>query len=588
MRVADRGGLGSKTGAYFGRATPRERPYTMKFLTERLGLFIAAAVVLARLLVLDIDPPVRDLTDYLAKDECFYVQAAYDLYENGRAFEQTGPSWFGQPAVTNVVAYASLNLFGDNYYGLRSGSVLLSLLCLLLMHVQLRRITSDPWLLHLPPVILATDLSFGWAGIIVEPTMGRMAMMLLVMWMVIRVLANGRPSNARVVLLGVLATGLSLPTYPTNAFVVPATWSALVLSSGLPFHRWRSHASTTLLFAFGAMLAMAAIVGISHLLGGSDVAGFSTTKGNFASRVAVLPSGWLFNILHITSGNLFRLNPSLLLLWLTSLVMLFVVPMRRWKPVVIVVCSFTLFLLAQTVLINDYPHRKLVILLPLVLLAIAAAYEHAGEWTVSVTTRGPLRTAIVFLLLFVVLWSTWMQVSPSPFETTSVRRAFWPGIIVLLAFVGAMMFLGTHHPEKWFRHRWLLVLLLVPGVINSVRTMVVEGTHNYRDLSIDLREFDHKSFIGAASLGFRVNNAIQVEFSPYLVAGGYINSWPELSRRAHADTTTNYSIGYFDQRKEFANIGFDPIRVMVMNPEETWRERQFILYRERERISKDK
>ena len=58
----------------------------MIFRRTRIGAYAALLVTIARLFVIDIDPPVRDLTDYLAKDEAFYVFPAYDLYEQGETF----------------------------------------------------------------------------------------------------------------------------------------------------------------------------------------------------------------------------------------------------------------------------------------------------------------------------------------------------------------------------------------------------------------------------------------------------------------------------------------------------------------------
>ena len=89
----------------------------MLFRRTRIGACIALALTLAKLLVIDIDPPVRDLTDYLAKDECFYVFPAYDLHEKGALFPEIPPRWYGLPVVTNVFTYAGLEIFGDNILG---------------------------------------------------------------------------------------------------------------------------------------------------------------------------------------------------------------------------------------------------------------------------------------------------------------------------------------------------------------------------------------------------------------------------------------------------------------------------------------
>ncbi|MBK7382215.1 MAG: hypothetical protein IPI81_02610 [Flavobacteriales bacterium] len=135
------------------------------------GLLLAVLITLLRLLVIDIDPPVRDLTDYLPKDEGFYVFPAYDLYERGDAFVDHPFRITGIPTITNVGTYLGLVAFGDNYMGLRMGSVLFALVALLCFHALLSRITTDRILLNVLPLIMVSDLSFGFASIMVEPTM---------------------------------------------------------------------------------------------------------------------------------------------------------------------------------------------------------------------------------------------------------------------------------------------------------------------------------------------------------------------------------------------------------------------------------
>lgn len=542
-----------------------------------IGLLAALVLTLLRVLVVDIDPPARDLTDYLAKDECFYVYPAYDRFVYDEAFRDTAPRWYGIPVLTNLLAFVGLETFGSNYLGLRIGSVLLAALSLVLFHRLLRFLTRDLWLLNALPLLLCLDASFGFGSIMVEPTMSRMAMMLLMMVMAVRRLERHGPTPLGAVLLCAISVWISLPTYPTNAFVILGVALSALLMEWNTYRSRTRLMSTALAMGLSIALSLALLFGITALLGFKDIEAFQTANEAYRSRVSVSLGAWLQNVQHVPYANFLRLNPALLLGSLMAAAALLTLRGVRWSASAIVVVSFSAALLAQTIFINDYPKRKLLMLLPLALLTIALAWDRLRLVAVPENRRRMLMF-LGGMFALATAWQTWAHVKTSVNEASVVMRALWPGIVILgIVLVIAVTTTVARRPLT----RWLLILLALPGAVNTADLMIVNRTYAYRHMLEDLQAYGDAGFIGAASMGFRPYNQLRVSLNPYMVPGAYAESWPILSRMAAADSSTNYCIGYLDQAADLAAIGFRPVRVFVLNADETWRERQFIVYKER-------
>ncbi|MCC6936961.1 MAG: hypothetical protein IT226_01955 [Flavobacteriales bacterium] len=544
------------------------------------GLLLAVLITLLRLLVIDIDPPVRDLTDYLPKDEGFYVFPAYDLYERGDAFVDHPFRITGIPTITNVGTYLGLVAFGDNYMGLRMGSVLFALVALLCFHALLSRITTDRILLNVLPLIMVSDLSFGFASIMVEPTIARMTMMLITMLWLSRTLEK-EPSVRRVFLHGAGSALLVLLTYPTNAFILPACWLAIALITLRTGSGVKRSIKLVSVHVIGVVAGITLLLGLIWLQGYNELAQSAVAKDNFQHRVSLSPLGLLLNLYNTVQANIFRLDPALLLIFLGSVFFLFRRSLRRWSPALIIVAAFTIVFFAQTAFINDYPTRKLVILLPLALLVIAGSFEHSsGADPRSVRGRW-IRWTLALILITGVLGQILFYQKNASFLSALVQPALIPGIAITLLVMALLLFRRAMEPASWWNARWVLCFLLVPGTWNSVRSMIIEREYAYADFMHSLRSYDGAVFIGAASMGFRTYNDIVPRLNPYVLPGGYNDQWPVLERMAIEDTTTNYAVGYLDDLVEFQRIGFHVDRIAVLNIWETMHENVFVVYKEK-------
>ncbi|MBL0126318.1 MAG: hypothetical protein IPP83_02435 [Flavobacteriales bacterium] len=544
------------------------------------GLLLAVLITLLRLLVIDIDPPVRDLTDYLPKDEGFYVFPAYDLYERGDAFVDHPFRLTGIPTITNVGAYLGLVVFGDNYLGLRFGSVLFALISLLCFHSLLARITTDRLLLNILPLIMVSDLSFGFASILVEPTIARMAMMLVTMLWLDRIL-RPTPNTIGLFMHGAGSALLVLLTYPTNAFVLPACWLAIAMITFQAEGGYKRSLRAVSSHVVGVVSGITLLLGLIWLLGYNELAQTAVTGKNFEHRVSLSPSGLFLDLYSMVQANIFRLNPALLLIFLGSAFFLFRRPVRRWSPALIIVAAFTIVFFAQTAFINDYPTRKLVILLPLALLVIAGSFEHSLEADPRSVRGRWIGWTLALILITGLLGQILLYHKNASFLSAQVSPALLPGIVIALVVVALLLFRRAMEPASWWNARWVLCFLLVPGTWNSVRSMIIEREYAYADFMHSLRSYDGAVFIGAASMGFRTYNDIVPRLNPYVLPGGYNDQWPVLERMAIEDTTTNYAVGYLDDMVEFQRIGFHEDRITVLNIWETMHENVFVVYKEK-------
>ena len=328
----------------------------------------------------------------------------------------------------------------------------------------------------------------------------------------------------------------------------------------------------------GCILGAGLLLLITTLIEHNELAYAGTMQESYTHRLSLTLSGMVRNAALLAQGNIFRLSPALGLVFILGSGALFLRRLPQWSLSTVVAVSFLALLLAQCFFINDYPARKLVILLPLVLLTIGAGYTHAASW--KPVHKKNLRAMVLLLAaLAVIAWQVMAQWRSAQVGSTMVLPTLLPGIVVALV-ASLIVIYVVKDPARWWWSRWLVLLLVLPGSISSLRYMVMDPSHRYRDTLRSLRDYGSAHFIGGASLGFRTYNQIEPRLDPYLLPGGYNAHWPMLDGMAQQDSTTNYSIGYVADAAAYRSIGFKVDRVLVMDPYETWPERQFVVFKE--------
>lgn len=298
-----------------------------------------------------------------------------------------------------VLAAITLQVGGYSYFGLRVASVVFGLVAFLAMaDVVRRRVYSamdaglSPWLasgvLAGAVALLLLDFSFLLAGRIIEPTIARLAGIALLIWLVDRgSLLGDRHSLARSLGLGAFVSVLVWFVYIYNAFIVPAALVALVVRVGagddLRAAEERGVVRHIAAFVLGALLVTVLyFVFVYAVYGHSPIDWFRTWIVYYddSSRVAGASAR---NLWSMFEANIFRLDRPLLLLFLLSLPVFLWRTIRTRRPSAVLIAAAFGLVLVQSLFVADYPVRKYLILLVLVVPVVVEGVllaDHFVDW----------------------------------------------------------------------------------------------------------------------------------------------------------------------------------------------------------------
>jgi hypothetical protein len=366
------------------------------------GIFLLLFCI-SRFLVLDSNLPPWNIAQYIPIDSFFYAKYALNFYQFGLFINPEITLYddryylFSLPVTMlgTVLTYIGTLLFGNTYYGLRSGAFLATMLVFIVVFFIGRRECNainnnaqqnciQVWLYVFVGYLLA-DFSFLIAGKVMEPTSFRTLAMMLVIAYVIWGMGSNL-SFQRVILLGVLASISVLFVYPTNFFIVAAMVGyvgVMSISSG-----W----STVL--KRGSAYGLGVVVGIGVfflflyiLIGGDFFLRLETMYTTYSGRSIIGDAPVqltvinkintaIGNFFYFFSTNIFRFNPVLLLGTLWGLPAFFYLMYIKKNPLHVVVGMMFIGLLLQSLFLNDYHYRKLIIVFPLVILMLMSLFFH--------------------------------------------------------------------------------------------------------------------------------------------------------------------------------------------------------------------
>lgn len=537
-----------------------------------LVLFIV--FVALRMIFLDRDLPPFDIFNYQPIDEFWYNNTAFNLYHYTDAKHRIVP-YVESDSITpnlfgNLVSWFTLLLFGNNYYGLRSAPVLMSICFFILFFFTLRRycFSQEPvsekkdsrsvnlWILAVL-AYLVVDFSFVLASRVSEPTIFRIFSFAVVMFFFTgRFAERNLAKKWFCVLAGIIAFATVFYVYPNNLFLVPATWAFCVFAqkpSNIP-----SFISRSLLFLVGGLLCFVSYEIILRLVFGKSYIDQLVAYSVFAGRVnlpgaetaggglAVIKK-FLYNIFGYFSTNIFRLNPLLLLLFLTSLpIFTFRLIQKKYKKDILL-AVVVLFFFLQTIFINDYFYRKLIFLLPMVMLVITVAIKNAIlflDWIKAERTHKiAMVIYCVFALFFTVLIFLVNCYKPLIGKDVILDQKYiiFPLFVLQLVLIGILI---RKKISKLLLAATLAVVLL-PGLYMNFRYILSNVTYSYRDAMNSLSGYvNDRIVVGGLANGFRLYNT----YKPVLDVYGYkftaegIKQYPILRDKIIAEGLAEYTI----------------------------------------------
>lgn len=559
---------------------------------------IGLVFIFLRIVYLESDVPITQLTEYAPIDETYYNSSAFNLYHYG-SFNHRVVSYVKNDVaptniLENIMTYMSLKIGGNNYYGLRMASVLAASLVMVFLYLFLCKLvfykppldttllgvhSEKPYkmgLIILALIYMTIDFSFLLAGRIAEPTIFRMmAMMFIMLLMCHLAFAREKVPLYLTCIMGFLSLSAVLFVYIYNIFIFCAVGMTLLLwawSSG-----WKNVIHQMLVFFLGAMLSFLSYkyfcnhfygMTITELL--AILMPFKYRMGLSSTGLLASPKHYIMNFIAIFSTNIFRFNSALLFVFLASIPP-FV--MHIWKTkdkLGILIANLLVFLVLQCIVINDYNFRKLVILLPLVLITIFMALTYQEEFINSLRNHalGKKLYGVYWILIgyffvfFMQLGSitpssinTEIQINPQAVIPANINRINL-AVFLFVFIIATMKYLNNKKTGKVLL-TLAVITLFIPGIYMDVKYVYMNPSYTLRDTMIAMKDkVDDKIVAGGVAYGFRLyNRSIPIlDFYSYSYSTykdpqiEYIKTLKRLFEEKKADYTLRLNDGVSEEQ----------------------------------------
>jgi len=518
-----------------------------KYIIKNSDILLGVILILLKIFFIEMDPPSWLVAYYQPIDEMYYVQLAYDYIDYQQLFYSDRISFFGTPLLSNIVAFFTLGVFGDNYYGLRLGSVFFGVMSMIIFVLLTRKFIFFKLIRFLAILFFGLNFSFTMATMYVEPTISRTFSLLVVIYIIVNFYDSILKNPKRIILINSIVFTILLITYPTNLFTLLASYALLVIYPMLINNKERTIKlffirNTYYLLSILIPVVLIWITFLSFEI--NIVENILNRGGDYSSRVAFSVTNIYRNFINIGRSNLFIYNPLLCIVFFLSISLFVSKKIKKEylaNEVVIIFCFLTCFIL-QSFFINDFPQRKLIIMLPMILLLISWYVNDIYEKELLFNKKIIFNCIISFIILavlFVLL--------------NNLKRSI--GTVSL--FLGLMLFGIIVYNRKIDKIKLFAVFLLLISseLFFSIKNYVLEPTFNYKLAQEKLSKYNGEKFIGGYSIGFRAYNNIKPVLNPYLYYGNkdaYDKKIIELTR----ENDFFYTIGDDDEIENNKGRGF--------------------------------
>lgn len=451
--------------------------YKLYFLSVSILYFIS------RITFLDSDVPLWDISYYQPIDEFYYSLGAFNLYHHGE-YNFQHFSFINEPKyitnyLTELMVFISLKIFGNNYYGLRMASVFAGFFIIVLLFsiLQLyqKKLQKDysKRIFVLLLIYMIIDFSFLLSNRIIEPTIFRILAFMLVFFLSIKMTDN-KMTLYKSFFLGILAFSSMGYVYITNLFIIPALGLYILVSS-----YWDKSEKIflyILYYCLGVFLSFALfLIFYSIIFDDNYIKSFIDIYFIFSERI----NQPIENIMNIFHANIFKFNAPLLFLFLSSLPYFIYILIIKNNNITLLLTLFSLLFFLQTIFINDYFHRKLIFIFPLVLLILMVVYLNKASIYQKINEKKTYQIfTIIYLSFSFILTISNMGEKFQDFAFINYYTTFFIGFLSLVYFVyiilyrrkvfewislGAiwLLLVESYFNDYYYDNKWVFILPLV-------------------------------------------------------------------------------------------------------------------------------
>ncbi len=516
----------------------------------------------SRLWQLESDLPPYSMIQYQPIDEAYYTIGGLNLYKKGvydyRMFSgQIRSDVLHLGAFfANLSCFITLKIFGNNYFGLRMMPVLLSGLIFWLLAMVLTGFQADHQTLKkdqdgqlalfvLFLVLPFFDFSFLLSGRVFEPTVFRMAAFWIVFYFAFRFLKTGWATG---LLFGLLSGSAVFWVYPTNAFILLGGFVILLHQKNI------KGLAGYLLGIGGAFLIFVLLYGIlmKSTLSHDAAYNFFTYSNRVSSGPAAIIE-YVKNIWYIFYGNFFRFNTPWLILAMFSIPVYVIFVIRHHQTLDhrdrTTFCYAAAFLL-QTVFINDYPRRKMIFLLPLLLIIAYRVFDLIRREKIKFPRMAvfifPAGLAVLSAAVYV--FKIRLNIVPHlpAFNFSGLENAMNLMSVILAALTLWLYLRG----KKIIAPALLAGVVIVTQSYYALRYLYHRPTYTYREVCREIGRIagSGKKAIGGLSQAFQLYNDLDTSFNhyAYFARNHSQAAYTRLLNNAMARKRFDYMIVYAD------------------------------------------
>ena len=441
-------------------------------------------------------------------------------------------TFLGSSFLLNILSYLTLSIFGDNYWGLRLSSLLISIFFISTLMFAFNKITKDTgtandknlrWLSLLLLLILVTDFSFLFSNIVVEPTLLRLAAS-IGMILITNYFINKFPSAFwPFFLLGIMAIFSWVFIYLINVFI-PVSIGLLLIINNL-FAK-QNLSKNILPYLLGLLAGVVCVISFAYLINIDLYNEIRYIASSFGGRTALTDAKEInygktivINAINFFKPNFFNYNPLLLLLFAAStLAYLYILVKEKSErkiSLAFVSIVFLILFFCQSLFFNDFFTRKGLISFPFYLIITF----YVGCFIV--TRMNAFKNSIVFITLLGALFIAGISQFTQNWIYHCQGSAFFlntwsPKVLALLVLTAALI---SYIISKNIRVTFFVLLfsLIANNVYYSYEFGYKRITDDFKQSMMKIGTLiDDKNTIGAWSLGFRLYNSSKPALNPYM------------------------------------------------------------------------
>lgn len=504
-----------------------------------IGLFVFSILFfLTRLYLIEKDIPPMDISGYAQVDECYYALPALDKIKYGDFYFSykdkftKHSTFFGSSTLLNIICIFCLKLFGNNYWGLRFASLLISVCVLFFLFYLFKKVVKENQISHSDFIwkigiallfIIGSDFSFLFSNIVIEPTLIRTFIMILIIFIVHALFQRSIVSDKIYFFLGSLSLFAWVFVYLTNLFI-PVSVCLIIIINNLI--KKKQVFKSLLPFLLGNLASIIIIAGYIILLKIKFIEEFRFIYNSFSDRTAINENynqisfikKILINGFNFFRANFLNYNPLLSILFLTSVFSYFFILLKykseRKLSVAFISLIFLSVFFIQSLLVNDFFTRKMLIAFPLYLLI---TFHVISFWSKNYE-KSHLKILLIVvtvassIVIFSQLTLNWIYKC----EGTGNYRDIIPPAYLALTLLGLLVLLIFYKKDFSFLLIWFFSFSIMNNLYYSYSFAFKYSSTVFKDSMIRLGQtVNDKQLFGGWSNGFRLYNSSKPLLNQY-------------------------------------------------------------------------